>query len=195
MTRADDVSTRRRWGRVFLLVIVPVMVAVFWAVQRAGNDDEGGAGAGAPAQSDGAPAFDSATTSPVDDYFRFTGVAGDTPAPEPDAIPAYVAEGLRKLAGALGALMIGSPDLQIDLRVAAEHLLLNPASTATTTIVRRGLIAAAEAIPPSQGSHQVDLRRIAQSIDSDRPLIDQEAAVRNFFRESAMAMQRLANPA
>jgi len=194
MTQAGDVRQRRRWGRVFLLAMVPVMAAVFWAVERAGDDDADGARAGAPPQDDGATAFNSEVTSPVEDYLRFAG-AGDSPMPEPDAVPEYIAAGLRKLAGALGALTLGSHDLQVDLRVAAEHLLLNPASTATTTVVRRGLISAAAAMQPSGGSNHVDLRRIAQSIEPDRPLLDQRAAVRDFFRESAMAMQKVSNPA
>ena len=41
---------------------------------------------------------------------------------------------------------LGGPDLQVDLRVTAEHLLLDPASTANTAVVREALIAAADAL-------------------------------------------------
>jgi hypothetical protein len=37
-------------------------------------------------------------------------------------------------------------ELQVELRVAGEHILLNPASAATTHAVRSGVVAAAEAI-------------------------------------------------
>jgi hypothetical protein len=108
-----------------------------------------------------------------------------------DADPQYVADGLRKLAGAVGTLNVGDVDLQVDLRVAAEQVLLNPDSAATTKVTRDRLIAAAEAIAtrgPAQDDH---LRQLAASLRPDRALVEQASIIRQFFQQSANALARL----
>jgi trehalose-phosphatase len=124
--------------------------------------------------------------SPVDDYLRFA--AEGTKA---DVDQHAMAEGLRKLAGALGTLSLGDATLQVDLRVAAEHILLNPSSPATAATVRDGLVAAAEAVQ-SAGDSGDSLTRLAESIRPEVPLVDQRAAVNEFFVAAAKALEPIA---
>ncbi|OFW12865.1 MAG: hypothetical protein A3H29_01795 [Acidobacteria bacterium RIFCSPLOWO2_02_FULL_67_21] len=70
-------------------------------------------------------------------------------------------------------------------------MLLNPASTATTEIVRNGLMSAAEAIEPGRPDGGDTLRRLAESVRPDGPLFDQRLTVQEFFQESAKAIQRV----
>ena len=125
------------------------------------------------------------SASPVEDYLRFADEGTNE-----DADPQAIAEGLRKLAGALGTLSLGPSTLQVDLRVAAEHLLLNPSSPATTAIVRHGLVSAAEAIQ-SAAEGGDDLTRSAESVRPGVPLLDQRATVDEFFQQSAKALGRI----
>ena len=161
------------------------VTALFWAVGCVGSNDERSRGVDEPAASDGATAGGSETNAPLQDYVQFAGTAETRGA---DVDQAYIADGLRKLAGALGTLNLGSPDLQVDLRVAAEHVLLNPISTATTEIVRNGLMSTAEAIDPGRQDGGDTLRRLAESVRPDGPLLDQRLTVGEFFQESAKAI-------
>jgi hypothetical protein len=146
---------------------------------------ESSAGAGIQAGTDAAAAEGDAA-SPVQEYLRFAGSfeAGAIQGARADAAP--IAEGLRKLAGALATLNLGNLDLHIDLRIAAEHLLLNPASPATTAVVREALISAA-AVLDAQPSRAGQL---ATSISPDRPLADQQMTIGDFFRAAAQALQQ-----
>ena len=101
---------------------------------RRGADRSAASDAGSP------PA---ALPSPVEEYIQFVATAGDSRSGLSDD---QMAEGLRKLAGALGTLNAGGPDLLIDLRVGAEHVLLNPAATETAAIIREAMVTAADAI-------------------------------------------------
>jgi hypothetical protein len=82
-------------------------------------------------------------TNPAMDFVRFA--ESDFTGEDAD----YVAEGLRGLAGALGALNVGTPELTVDLRVAAEHVLLHPTTEATTPTVSAGLLSVARALDGS----------------------------------------------
>lgn len=88
-------------------------------------------------------------------------------------------------------LNVGSPDLPIDLRVGAEHLLLNPSSTETAAMIRDDLIAAAGALEPGTDAGR-PLRAAAESIRPDRPLTEQRAVVLHFFRRAADALAAVA---
>jgi hypothetical protein len=177
MTHANGV-TNRRWWAVILTVTVSAITASFWAIERLTGDatDVGTAGT---------QADDGATATPVEDYIRFATSVVDQPIQESGSAAETVGEGLRKLAGALGTLELGGPEIQIDLRVAAEHILLNPAATANTDVVRDALISAAETLAPERS----ELRRLAESISVDRPVLDQQMTIRAFFRQSAEAIQ------
>ena len=168
MTHTDTAKNPSWSWLVILAVISLAIAAVFWAVERVGDTDEDAIAMGVPADNDGA---NSETSSPVQDYLQFAGAAGDRQIRDSDADPDAIVEGLRKLAGALGTLNLGSPDLQVDLRVAAEHFLLNSASTATAAAVRNSLISAADAIE-AERRNEVNLRRLAESVRRDRPLLD-----------------------
>ena len=81
------------------------------------------------------------TADPAADYQAFASrVAGESADVE------AVVEGLRRLAGAVGALEGTPPEVAVDLRVAAEHLLLNPEAMGTTEAVRNSLAAAADTL-------------------------------------------------
>ena len=168
MTHTDTAKNPSWSWLVILAVISLAIAAVFWAVERVGDTDEDAIAMGVPADNDGA---NSETSSPVQDYLQFAGAAGDRQVRDSDADPDNIVEGLRKLAGALGTLNLGSSDLQVDLRVAAEHFLLNSASTATAAAVRNSLISAADAIE-AERRNEVNLRRLAESVRRDRPLLD-----------------------
>jgi hypothetical protein len=187
MTHTDTAKNPTWSWLVILAVISLAIAALFWAVERVGDTDDDAVAVGVHADNDGA---NSETISPVQDYLQFAGAAGDRQVRDSNADPDNIVEGLRKLAGALGTLNLGSPDLQVNLRVAAEHLLLDSASTGTTAVVRNSLSLAADAID-TERQNEVNLRRLAESIRRDRPLLDQQAAVREFFRESAKAIRRL----
>jgi hypothetical protein len=129
-----------------------------------------------------------AAADPVQDYLQFTVALEESEAPVSAVDLSFVVEGLRRLAGALGTLTPGSPDLQVDLRVAAEHVLLSPESPATSAAVREGLLKAADAVERGDGEH-VALHNVAGAIDPRQPLLEQQATVRTFFREAAIAIR------
>jgi len=123
-------------------------------------------------------------TNPAMDFVRFA--ESDFTGEDAD----YVAEGLRGLAGALGALNVGTPELTVDLRVAAEHVLLHPTTEATTPTVSAGLLSVARALDATQETGP-GLLPIAESIRPDVPLPDQVTQVREFFQACAQAIQSI----
>jgi hypothetical protein len=129
-----------------------------------------------------------AAADPVRDYLQFTAALEESQAPTSTGDLSFVVEGLRRLAGALGTLSLGSPTLQVDLRVAAEHLVLNPESPATSAAVRDGFLRAADAVE-SGDAGRMALHDVGGSIDPRRPLLEQQATVRTFFREVAIAIR------
>jgi hypothetical protein len=170
-----------RWIAAALTLVI--VAAVFWSgacvndreeQRTASAGDDNGSPPNAP--------------SPVEAYIEFVATVGDPPARLSDD---QMAEGLRKLAGALGTLNAGGPDLLIDLRAGAEHVLLNPASTETAAIIREAMVAAADAIERGSGP-DLALRETARSVRPDLPVIEQRAAVLHFFRQAADAIQRQA---
>lgn len=184
MTPTDTVS-RQRWSLPVILLGLVVIVAVLWIVARGGSAD--GTDVRQPANGE------DTTDSPAQEYLRFaeTPRAGQDRQLQEDLV--YIVEGLRKLAGALGTLGVGEPDLQVDLRVAAEHLLLNPAATTNTAVVREALLSAADALESEQLTGEANLREAASAISLDRPVLEQTAAVQEFFLESARAIRGLSD--
>jgi hypothetical protein len=89
-------------------------------------------------------------------------------------------EGLRKLAGAIGARKGTPPEVAVDLRVAAEHVVLNPEAVGTTEAVRASLVAAAAALE-RDATGASPLRRVAESIDRATPLANQQDQLARFF--------------
>jgi hypothetical protein len=162
---------------------VLLVAAVFWVVDRNGRNN---ARSDRP---DSAAAVVTEANSPVQEYLQFVGTAGTATA---DVDDKFMVDGLRTLAGAMATLNLGSPGLHVDLRVAAEHILLSPASSATTEIVRTCLISAADAIETAgQDESDNNLTRLAQSVQRGMPLIDQRGTVQMFFQASAEAIKRI----
>ena len=161
----------------FLIAIA----AMFWAFGRLRNGDSEASEA-STTESSGA----TGAASPVADYLLFIDAVGGVDD------QTLIVEGLRKLAGAVGYLNLGTLDVQVRLRVAAEHILLNPGSTSTTEAVRNALISAAEAIEMG-GNSDEDLRRLAASLQLDRPVTKQQETMVTFFRKAAAALKRTAD--
>ena len=160
----------------FLLTIA----AAFWAFQQLRYEETD------TSQRLENESFSGKETSPIEDYFFFVDAGLNKGAA--NAQP-FIVEGLRKLAGAVGYLNLGTVDVQVSLRVSAEHVLSNPDATATTEAVRNALIQAAEAIEVGRKGDG-DLRQLAASLLLDRPLAQQHQTILEFFQQSADAMQR-----
>ena len=182
-----NILKKSRWSwTVMIVVMLLAAAALFWGTERVGSNGKRAVdldvGSGATATPDW-------TMSPVQDYLLFASSVRDRNVQGADA--EFMAEGLRKLAGALGALNIGGLDLTVDLRVAAEHVLLDPASTENIEVVRNGLVSAANALEAGRQRDAAALRQLAQSIRSDTRLLDQLATIHMFFRVSAEVMSPL----
>lgn len=180
MSGVDIAGTWPRWWIAGVTTLALLATAV-WLMVSVDRDPEPTAGA----TSDGASA-PAGVPSAVEEYAQFAAAAGEG---QSGADAGQLAEGLRKLAAALAALNVGGPDLPIDLRVGAEHVLLNPASTEITAIIRDDLIAAAQAVELATETDTA-LRGAAESIETDRPLIEQQGTVLQFFRQAADALHR-----
>jgi hypothetical protein len=128
------------------------------------------------------------TSAFVQDYLQVADAAGA----ETTVVDAeFLADALRKLAAALGTLNLAAPELQVELRVAAEHVLLSPRSIETTAAVRDSLISAADAIQAG-GTAGAGVRQSAESLRADQPLLDQDAAIREFLGLSGPPLRRAA---
>lgn len=109
---------------------------------------------------------------PADDYLAFA----DALRTSPPAGTELIVEGLRKLAAALGTVESVEPDVPIDLRIVAEHVVLNADSAETTAVVRTSLLAAAESLE-GEGSGAAGLREAVETIDPEIPLTGQRDRV------------------
>jgi hypothetical protein len=178
MRYAGIVGESRTWWIASLATSAILAVAV-WFIFGDDRDREaaGPIGAGPPS---------TAAAAAVEEYAQFA-AAVDDPRSGTEAV--YLAQGLRKLAGALATLNVGGPELAIDLRVNAEHILLNPESVETTVMIRDDLVTAADALELDTKSGR-SLRRDAESIRADRSLIEQHETVLEFFRRAADVLQR-----
>ena len=130
----------------------------------------------------------SATTPLVRDYVEIADAAGE---PTTVVDEKLLADALRKLAAALGALNLADVELQVALRVAAEHVLTDPQPVGTAAAVRSSLMSAADAIETG-GDGDGRLRRSAESLRADLPLTDQAATIREFLSISGPALRRVA---
>ena len=183
---------RKKAGRAWVAIGVGVLMLplAFWG-WRQFNDHRRARAVDQPDDRHAAVAADT-TAVPIHEYLRFAATIVDRQSAQPDMIGQYLAYGLRKLAGAMGALKVGRPELSVDLRIAAEHILLNPESTANTNTTRSLLIEASAAIAQSAATSHSQLRQSAEAIKVDTPLPSQRPVVDHFFRESADAIDELA---
>jgi hypothetical protein len=175
---AGILGESRAWW-IALLAMPAILAVAVWLIVINDGDREATGGIGAAPPS-------TAAAAAIEEYAEFAAAAPD---PQPGAEAAYLAEGLRRLAGALATLNVGGPDLPIDLRINAEHIVLNPSSVATTAIIRDDLVEAAHALELATKTDR-SLRRDAESIRADRPLVEQDEAVVQFFRRVADVLRR-----
>lgn len=172
--RSMPIVTTRVWTTVIAGVLfVAAAMLLWWPGMR---DVRTGSAALDPGQvSQPAKAPD-----PVGEYLAFAdGLT--TSAPRGNEV---LVEGLRKLAGALGTLDGVEPDVPIDLRIVAEHILLNPESPETTAVVRSSLVTAAESLDRDRGG-AAKLRPTVDAIDAQLPLSRQGERMIQIFKGAA----------
>ena len=148
-------------------------------------------GRSAPDETADTPDTAGAAAAPVADYVEFARTVGEDAGA--GSAEQSIAEGLRRLAGALGALGLVSSDVAIDLRISAEHVVLNPSSTDNVETIRAALIAAADAIAEREGT-AANLRSIAEKISTSEPLAMQQNTLTEYFQASATAVEQIAGP-
>jgi hypothetical protein len=176
-----------------LLGLFVVIGIIFWAVTREGPVEDI---TETEAHAVSEPAATTGISAPTRDYLEFSGVVPDGDEPPPFGLKhEYTAEGIRKLATALEALAkqhptVAEPRLAGDFRASADRLEQDPTSTDHADIVRRVFISAAEIIDGLDETEGKTLRELAETIDPNRPLLEQQSAVRMFFRQSAEAIER-----
>jgi hypothetical protein len=124
---------------------------------------------------------------PVTDYLEFASGVDATPANSE-----MIVDGLRRLAGALGTLEGAPPGAAVDLRVAAEHILLSPDTPGTTKAVRDSLVAAADILTDG-GTDAPRLGSLAASIDPATPVGMQGDVMARFFVRAAEILRAEGN--
>jgi hypothetical protein len=137
-----------------------------------------------------------AVRNPVDEYLEFAGITDETgELPRMGLDHEYTAEGLRKLGAALERLVDDrrDGDARANLerfRQAADSIQRDPSSLRHADEVRGAFMRAVEIIEALDSAPSgIQVRSAARSIDVDRALLDQRESVKNFFRESALAIR------
>ena len=118
-------------------------------------------------------------SDPVADYREFASALDSA-----TATTAQLVEGLRTLGGAVGVVTAGEAPAAIDLRIAAEHIALNPDDHGTTTVVRSSLVSAATALDDQA------FRSAADSIDPHSTIEAQRTAIVTALKRAAAALER-----
>jgi hypothetical protein len=112
--------------------------------------------------------------------------AGDASIPAMRTPHAFSAEGLRRLAGAIAALSGSASDsVAAALRSDADALEHNPRSLEHADIIRRAFERAAQALGERDAQAGDRLRRMARSINTSRPLLEQRDEIERFFVAAA----------
>jgi hypothetical protein len=173
------VSTARRWTTVTVGVLFLVAAAWLW---WPGMRDLGRRN---PTADGGEVSQPAAAPDPAREYLAFADGLS-TNAPRGDEV---LVEGLRKLAGALGTLEGVEPEVPIDLRIVAEHILLNPESAETTAVVRTSLVAAADSLDRDRGGAS-ELRPAVDAIDPQIPLSRQRDRMIQMFVAAAARIEQ-----
>ena len=174
---------RQLFQRIVIVVVCLVMAVMVWGVQQLRVRPSG---TSSPVERESQRL--TGQGSPVDDYLQFVRSTANTGAVDDTTL---IVEGLRTLAGAIGALNLGTVDVQVRLRVAAEHVLVDSTAVSTVEAVRDSLLLAADAIDMGADGDGA-LPRLAMSIQTDRPLTEQRATFLEFFRSSAIVIRRVA---
>lgn len=134
----------------------------------------------------------------VSEYLAFAGVTGAGQQAEMGRDHEYTAEGIRKLSEALEAVVTRSRNTDADgrfqrFREVADRIEREPTSNAHADQVREAFTRAADVIASLGGAPSAQpLQDTAQSIEGTTPLLQQRDTVHAFFRQSAEAIQALA---
>ena len=108
---------------------------------------------------------------------------------------AYTAEGIRKLDAALASLVEQKRDSDArapldGFQDVAERIQKDPTSTEHAGQVRDAFTRAVEVLASLDAAASTgQLRSIVESIDADRPLLEQRDQVQSFFREAGRVIQ------
>jgi hypothetical protein len=188
------------------LAILIVLTAVAWLAF--GPDDGRDTADGMPPMT-GTSLLSSGETEPtalpnapdaVNDYLRYT--ADSRAVRDADHGHAYTADGIRRLADALGALheRDGKSDENIQSRVTmlrerAEALQRNPQSTEHARYAREAFDASAElmrAMQTGTSSNEVaEVDRAASALDPNTMLLQQRETVQRFFDQAGAALRAM----
>lgn len=143
------------------------------------------------------PATDGEMPQAVTDFLQFTEAS---PAVEATVAHDYTADGLRRLAAALGAVTanaeVGAVDVSqrvAEIRERADAMQQNPTSSEHAVQASEATLLAAalmRELPGATGG--AEAYSAAQAIRGDRPLLEQTDAVRRFFEQSATVLRSLA---
>lgn len=133
----------------------------------------------------------------IQEYVAFANEPAQT-SPGPDH--EYTAEGIRRLSAALGALVEQRPgDTEMRTRFdrfrqSADRLQQDPQSGAHAGTVRDVFTSAVDVFESAriEAGDVSRLRQLATSISADQPLLEQTDTVRQFFSQTAAAVQRAA---
>ncbi|MGI8843678.1 MAG: hypothetical protein ACR2HZ_08260 [Gemmatimonadaceae bacterium] len=139
----------------------------------------------------------------VNDYLRYT--AEHRAQADADLSHEYTANGIRRLASALGAITdrdtVGGtnvPSLVADLRDRADALERNQESMSHARYAKDAFISAGDLMQalqqrsyPNAGAEVEQARQAAQSVDTDGPLLAQRTRVQAFFDHSARVVQAM----
>jgi hypothetical protein len=176
------------WARVIAVVLGVSIGLSIWGLQHSSERDEDVAPA--DTRLNNAPIGTAGTNStPVADFVGFSRTPVNAiGSPNAD----YIANGLRKLAGALDSLGIGGAELPLDLRVAAAHVLLRPEGLDIAKLVRDLTQRTATALESAHaGSRR--LRPMADSLSESEPVTRQQPALQEFFAAAGEALDNVSD--
>lgn len=134
----------------------------------------------------------------IDEYAQFArGEAGAGEAPQMGREHEYTAEGIRRLGGALESLIDQRPTDDGRARLErfqeiANRIQEDPTSAQHANQVRTAFTRATEVLASIDEAAAHQLRTTAEAVDPSEPLLEQREDVREFFRQSAEAIERAA---
>ena len=178
---------------IWVLPLIAI-VALVWFWAAAGGDDDEVSREVAGGVTPGAAVGTGGGEGAVEQYVAFAAPQDGAGAPQVGRDHAYTAEGLRKLGAALGSVTEREGDSDSRqaferFREVADRIQQDPLAASHADQVREAFTRAATVIDSFERGPQQDLRAIAESIEPNRPLLEQQERVQRFFRESAQAIQ------
>lgn len=194
-------------GVVVLAVVAWLLMARDDTPRTAAGDAAPGAIAdttpGAAARADDPAATIDGAPSEVNDYLRYT--AEHRSRVDAGLSHEYTADGIRRLANALGAITerdtVGGTEVSslVDgLRNQADSLERNPESSRHSRYAREAFVSASELMQalqqrsyPNAGAEVGQARQAAEAVDVNAQLLTQRTQVQGFFDQSARAVQAM----